>query len=181
MMDENQSGEWELSPHIQEIAPDKSQLKLVHATIKKVTEDIESLSFNTAISQMMVFVNAFTNAEKIPVTAMRTLLVLLNPFAPHLTSELWEILAGKFQVDPANIAQQTWPEYDEALLIEDEVEIVVQINGKMRARLKVAADAKEETLKAAALVLPKIAESVSGKEILKVVIVRSKLVNIVTN
>src|SRR5207249_1095764 len=91
MMDENQSGEWGLSPRIQEIAPDKSHLKLVHATIKKVTEDIESLSFNTAISQMMVFVNAFTNVEKIPVTAMRTLLILLNPFAPHLTSELWEI------------------------------------------------------------------------------------------
>ena len=181
MMDENQSGEWELSPRIQEIAPDKSQLKLVHTTIKKVTEDIESLSFNTAISQMMVFVNAFTNAEKIPVTAMRTLLVLLNPFAPHLTSELWEILAVKFQVDPAKIAQETWPDYDEALLIEDEVEIVVQINGKMRARVKVATNANEETLKAAALALPKIAELIAGKEILKVVIVPSKLVNIVTN
>jgi leucyl-tRNA synthetase len=181
MMDENQSGEWELSPRIQEIAPDKSQLKLVHATIKKVTEDIGSLSFNTGISQMMVFVNAFTNAEKIPVTAMRMLLVLLNPFAPHLTSELWEILAGKFQVDPANIAQQTWPNYNEALLIEDEVEIVVQINGKMRARLKVPTDADEGTLKTAALALPKIAESIAGKEVRKVVIVPNKLVNIVTN
>ncbi len=181
MMDENQSGEWGLSPCIQEVAPDKSQLKLVHTTIKKVTEDIESLSFNTAISQMMVFVNAFTNAEKIPVTAMRSLLVLLNPFAPHLTSELWEILAAKFQVEPADIAQQTWLDYDEALLIEDEVEIVIQINGKMRARLKVATDAKEETLKAAALASPKIAESIAGKEILKVVIVPSKLVNIVIN
>jgi len=181
MMNENQSGEWGLSPCIQEVAPDKSQLKLVHTTIKKVTEDIESLSFNTAISQMMVFVNAFTNAEKIPVTAMRSLLVLLNPFAPHLTSELWEILAAKFQVESADIAQQPWLDYDEALLIEDEVEIVVQINGKMRARLKVATDAKEETLKAAALASPKIAESIAGKEILKVVIVPSKLVNIVIN
>jgi leucyl-tRNA synthetase len=181
MMDENQSGEWGLSPRIQELAPDKSQLKLVHATIKKVTEDIESLSFNTAISQMMVFVNAFTNAEKIPVTAMRTLLVLLNPFAPHLTSELWEILAAKFQVDPANIAQQTWPDHNEALLIEDEVEIVVQINGKMRARLKVPTDANEGILKTAALALPKIAESIAGKGIRKVVIVPNKLVNIVAN
>src|SRR5438132_5399097 len=181
MMDENQSGEWGLSPRIQEIAPDKSQLKLVHATIKKVTEDIESLSFNTAISQMMVFVNAFTNVEKIPVTAMCTLLVLLNPFAPHLTSELWEILAAKFQVEPADIAQQTWPDYDEALLIEVEVEIVVQINGKMRARLKVATDANEETIKTGAVALPKIAESIGGKEIRKVVIVPNKLVNVVTN
>jgi len=119
--------------------------------------------------------------EKIPVTAMRTLLVLLNPFAPHLTAELWEILTAKFQVDPANIAQQTWPNYNEALLIEDEVEIVVQINGKMRARLKVPTNADEETLKKAALALPKIAESIGGKKIRKVVIVPNKLVNIATN
>ena len=130
---------------------------------------------------MMVFVNSFTNVEKIPVSAIRTLLVLLNPFAPHLTSELWEILGAKFQIQPAKIAQQTWPDYDEALLIEDEVEIVVQINGKMRARLNVATDANEETLKTAALASPKIAESIAGKEIRKVVIVPNKLVNIVTN
>jgi len=181
MMDENQAGEWELSTRIQEVAPDKPQLKLVHATIKKVTEDIESLSFNTAISQMMVFVNGFTNTERIPVTAMRRLLVLLNPFAPHLTSELWEKLSTKFQVEPTEITQQPWPGYDKALLVEDEVEIVVQINGKMRARLKVATGAGEETLKAAALELPKIAEAIAGKEIRKVVIVPNKLVNIVTN
>jgi len=181
MMDENQAGEWGLSPRIQDAAPGKSQLKLVHATIKKVTEDIESLSFNTAISQMMVFVNAFTNAEKIPVTAMHMLLVLLNPFAPHLTSELWETLGAKFPHDAPDITQQTWPDYDEAVLVEDEVEIVVQINGKMRARLKVTTNADEETLKKAALTLPKIAESIAGKEIRKVVIVPNKLVNIVTN
>jgi leucyl-tRNA synthetase len=181
MMDENQGGDWELSPRIQDIAPDKSQLKLVHATIKKVTEDIESLSFNTAISQMMVFVNAFTNVEKIPITAMRSFLVLLNPFAPHLTSQLWETLGARFPNDTTEIAQQTWPDYDQAMLVEDEVEIVVQINGKMRARLKVATDASEETLKKAALTQPKIAESIAGKEIRKIVIVPNKLVNIVTN
>jgi leucyl-tRNA synthetase len=181
MMDENQAGEWELSTRIQDIASDKSQLKLVHATIKKVTEDIESLSFNTAISQMMVFVNGFTNVQRIPVAAMRTLLVLLNPFAPHLTSELWEKLGAKFGVEPTEITQQPWPGYDEALLVEAEVEIVVQINGKMRARLKVATDASKETLKATALALPKIAEAIAGKEIRKAVIVPNKLVNIVTN
>src|SRR5437868_5034078 len=181
MMEENQAGEWELSPRIQDIASDKSQLKLVHATIKKVTEDIESLSFNTAISQMMVFVNGFTNVERIPVTAMRMLLILLNPFAPHLTSELWEKVGAKFRVEPAEITQQPWPSHDEALLVEAEVEIVVQINGKLRARLKVATDASEETLKAAALALPKIAEAITGKEIRKVVIVPNKLVNVVTN
>ncbi len=181
MMTENQAGEWELSTRIQDIASDKSQLKLVHATVKKVTEDIESLSFNTAISQMMVFVNGFTNVERIPVTAMRMLLVLLNPFAPHLTSELWEKLGTKFRVEPTEITRQPWPSYDEALLVEAEVEIVVQINGKMRARLKIATDADEETLKAATLALPKIAETIAEKEIRKVVIVPNKLVNIVTN
>ena len=181
MMNENQAGEWELSPRIQDISPDKSQLKLVHATIKKVTEDIESLSFNTAISQMMVFVNGFTNVERIPVTALRVLLVLLNPFAPHLTSELWEKLGTKFRVEPNEIIQQPWPRYDEALLVEAEVEIVIQINGKIRARLKVATNAGEETLKAATLALPKIAEAIAGKEIRKVIIVPNKLVNIVIN
>ncbi|HKS31069.1 MAG TPA: leucine--tRNA ligase [Chthoniobacterales bacterium] len=181
MMDENQAGEWELSPRIQDIPSNKSQLKQVHATIKKVTEDIESLSFNTAISQMMVFVNDFTNLEKIPVTAMRMLLVLLNPFAPHLTSELWEKLGTKFRVEPAQITEQPWPSYDEEMLVEAEVEIVVQINGKVRARLKVATDASEETLKATTLALPKIAETITGKEVRKVVIVPNKLVNIVTS
>lgn len=181
MMDENQEGEWELSRRIQDIAPDKPQLKLTHATVKKVTEDLESLSFNTAISQMMVFVNGFTNVERIPLPAMRILLILLNPFAPHLTSELWEQLGGKFQIEPLEITQQTWPEYDETLLLEDEVEVVVQINGKMRARLKLATNAGEETVKRAALALPKIAEAIAGKEIRKVVIVPNKLVNVVTN
>ena len=95
-MDENQAGEWILSDEVREVSPDKSQTKILHATIKKVTGDIETLSFNTAISQMMVFVNAFTTAEAKPLSAMRTFLGLLNPFAPHLTSELWEILNSKF-------------------------------------------------------------------------------------
>jgi leucyl-tRNA synthetase len=181
LMEEKQAGDWALSSRIHDIVPDQSQLKLIHATIKKVTEDIESLSFNTAISQMMIFVNGFTNVEKIPVSAMRMLLVLLNPFAPHLTSELWRTLSAKFQIDPADVAQQTWPDYDEALLIEDKVEIVVQINGKMRARLTVATNASEEALKIAALNLPKITELIARKEIRKVVIVSNKLVNFVTN
>jgi leucyl-tRNA synthetase len=90
-------------------------------------------------------------------------------------------LGAKFRVEPIEITRQPWPSYDEALLAEAEVEIVIQINGKMRARLKVTTNAGDETLKAAALALPKIAEAVAGKEIRKVVIVPNKLVNIVTN
>ena len=95
-MTENQAGDWELSAKIKEIDADKSQQKMTHATIKKVTEDIESFSFNTAISQMMIFVNAFTGAQAIPLTSMRAFLVLLSPFAPHIASELWEKLNAKF-------------------------------------------------------------------------------------
>ena len=96
LMTENQAGEWELSKKIKAIDATKPQQKLLHATIKKVTEDIESFSFNTAISQMMIFVNAFTNVETIPLSAMRTFLILLNPFAPHISSELWERLSAEF-------------------------------------------------------------------------------------
>src|SRR5437870_5191740 len=138
MMTENQAGEWELSSALQNVDLTKAQQKTLHATIKKVTEDIESLSFNTAISQMMIFVNAFTNIEIIPLSAMRTFLVLLNPFAPHLSSELWEHLKS-----PGQITAQSWPGYDEEFLIEDEVEIVVQVNGKVRDRVKMSIHASE--------------------------------------
>jgi leucyl-tRNA synthetase len=173
-MDENQAGDWELSPRIQEIAPDKSQLKILHATIKKVTEDIESLSFNTAISQMMIFVNAFTSAEVIAISAMRTFLVLLNPFAPHLSSELWERLNC-----PGQITAQPWPQYDERWLAEDELEVVVQVNGKVRGRIKMSIFATEEEMKEAALAEPKIQQLISGKSVQNVVVVPKKLVNIV--
>ena len=181
LMDENQAGEWQLSPRVQDVAPEKSQRKILHATIKKVTEDIDSLSFNTAISQMMVFVNAFINAPSVPVSAIRTFLVLLSPFAPHIASELWEKMREKFAVTPADLTDQPWPEYDERLLVEDEVEIIVQVNGKVRDRFRAPLEANEEELKATALGLPKMRELLAGKQIAKVVVVPNKLVNIVTN
>ena len=174
IMVENQAGQWELSPAVRDVDLTKAQQKILHATIKKVTDDIESLSFNTAISQMMIFVNAFTTAESIPLSAMRTFLVLLNPFAPHLSSELWEKLKS-----PGQITDQTWPAYDERLLIENEVEIVIQVNGKVRDRMTISIQASEEEIKKAALALPKIQELTAGKQILKVVVIPKKLVNIV--
>ena len=149
---------------MQDIASDKSQLKLVHATIKKVTEDIESLSFNTAISQMMVFVNGFTNVERIPVAAMRMLLVLLNPFAPHLTSELWEKLEAKFRIEPSEITRQPWPSYDEPLLVEGEVEIAVQMNGKMRARIESRDGCQRGDIESGSPGVPKSRRRSSGKK-----------------
>jgi leucyl-tRNA synthetase len=181
LMDENQAGEWQLSPRVQDVAPEKSQRKTLHATIKKVTEDIESLSFNTAISQMMVFVNAFINAPSVPVSAIRTFLILLSPFAPHIASELWEKMREKFAVTPADLTDQSWPEHDERLLVEDEVEIIVQVNGKVRDRFRAPLGANEEELKATTQELPKMQELLAGKHIAKVVVVPNKLVNIVTN
>ena len=174
MMSENQAGKWELSSAVQDVDLTKAQQKILHATIKKVTGDIESLSFNTAISQMMIFVNAFTTAESIPLSAMQTFLILLNPFAPHLSSELWENVKL-----PGQITEQPWPGYDEKFLIEDEVEIVIQVNGKVRDRMNMSIQASEEELKAAALANPKIQQLIAGKIVQKTVIVPKKLVNIV--
>jgi leucyl-tRNA synthetase len=180
-MIENQGGDWVLSEKIKEVDPDKAQQKVTHATTKKVTEDIESFSFNTAISQMMIFVNAFTGAETIPLASMRVFLVLLSPFAPHIASELWEKLSAKFLDARGDITEQPWPIYDERLLVEDEVEVVLQINGKVRDRMKMSILATEEEMKAAALSSPKIQERVAGKTVRKVVTVPKKLVNVVVD
>jgi leucyl-tRNA synthetase len=178
-MSENQGGDWELSGKIKQIDADKAQQKMTHATIKKVTEDIESFSFNTAISQMMIFVNAFTGAEAIPLSSMRSFLALLSPFAPHMASELWEGLNARFTDARGDITGQRWPSYDERLLVEDEVEVVLQINGKVRDRMKMSILATDEQMKTAALSNIKIQERIAGKTVRNVIVVPRKLVNIV--
>ena len=179
LMTESQAGEWELSAKIKDVDATRPQQKLLHATIKKVTDDIESFSFNTAISQMMIFVNAFTNVETIPLSTIRAFLILLNPFAPHITSELWEKLSRRFGDAVEDITERSWPAYDERLLVEDEVEIVVQINGKLRDRIKMPMAATEEELKTAALARPNIQERIAGKTVRNVIVVPKKLINIV--
>ncbi len=181
IMEENQAGEWVLSGEVQEIDPGKSELKVLHATIRKVTRDIETLSFNTAISQMMIMVNALTNAPAKPVSALRTLLILLNPFAPHLSSELWQILAGNFAGTEGEITAQPWPEHDERFLIEDEIDIILQVNGKLRDKITVALDATDAELEAAARANQKVQNAVGNQTIRKVVVVPKKLVNVVAN
>ena len=110
---------------------------------------------------------------------MRTFLILLNPFAPHISSELWERLSAEFSDSQGNVTQQSWPAYDERLLIEDEVEIVIQINGKLRDRVKMPIAATEDELKAVALSNPKVQDRIAGKPVRKVIVVPKKLVNIV--
>ncbi len=182
LMTENQAGGWELSARLQGVDPTGAQTKITHATIKKVTGDIESLSFNTAISQMMIFVNAFIpqrGTETIPLSAMRTFLILLNPFAPHLTSELWARLNEKFRDNAGDITEQKWPDYDKRFLVEDEVEMVIQVNGKVRDRIRLSINAAQDEVQAAALASPKIQQLVNGKTVRKIVVVPQKLVNIV--
>ena len=180
-MTENQESVWDLSPNLSEIEPGPPQNKVIHATIKKVTEDIEALAFNTAISQMMIYVNTFTNVEQKPVTALRTLLILLNPFAPHLTEELWQRLGQRFSIFSGQISRQAWPNWDEAYLAEEEVEIVVQVNGKLRDRITVSKDLENTALEELALAAPKVKENIVGKTVRKIVIVPNRVVNIVVS
>jgi leucyl-tRNA synthetase len=123
---------------------------------------------------MMIFVNAFTGAGEKPLGALRTLLQLLNPFAPHLTEELWQIIGTG-----GCVADQIWPTFDPDALIEDELELIVQINGKLRDKLTVKRDASSQEIESAALASPKAQEWTAGKTIRKVVVVPGKLVNIV--
>ena len=173
-MEENQEGDWTVSTDLAEIPLTPSQLRIAHATIKKVTSDIADLAFNTAISQMMVFTNEFVNAKPRPIEALRILLPLLSPFAPHLAEELWQRLGFK-----GTASTQPWPQHDESFLVESEVEYVVQINGKVRDRVRVPAQAEKDEIENLVLASPKVAEAISGQTIVKVIVVPSKLVNIV--
>ena len=178
-MTEDQEGNWQLSTALADIDPTPAQLRVLHATIKKVTGDLATLSFNTAISQMMVCVNELTSAEQRPVSALRTLLILLSPFAPHMAEELWEQLGKKFPGFEGAAHAQTWPTHDESFLVENEVEIVLQLNGKVRDKMIAAKDATREQLETAARDLEKFAAQLAGKEVVKVIVVPGKLVNFV--
>ncbi len=163
-----------LAPQVVDDPPTDDHLRELHRTIDKVTKDIQSLSFNTAIARMMEFVNFCTPLDRRPRAILEPFVVVLSPFAPHLAEELWEIL-GKA---PA-VSTAPWPSVDERWLRDDTVEIPVQIQGKLRGRVTVAADADAEAMKAAAAADPKIAEQLAGKQIVKVVAVPGRLVNFV--
>ncbi len=176
-MSENQAGEWEWSNKVStEASTDKALLKVTHETIKKVTEDIEAMSFNTAISQMMICTNAFTKAESVPAELFSQFLLVLNPFAPHLTEEL-----NRLQGKQTLLSEQTWPSYVEEYLIESEVQIVVQVNGKVRAKIMVDKDASKETVEELAKTHENVLSFLEGNTIRKVIVVPGRLVNIVAN
>lgn len=153
-----------------------SMEKTYHETVKKVTMDFENLHFNTAISQMMVFVNEGYKVEKISKQFIQGFVQLLYPIAPHLGEELWDALGYK-----DTITYEPWPTYDESKLTEAEVEVVIQVMGKVRSKLKVAKDISKEELETIALAEEKIQPWLEGKAIHKVIVVPGKLVNIVAN
>ena len=178
---ESTDGSWALNPKLSASAPpDKSLRRTVHETIRKVTDDIDKLSFNTAISQMMICTNAFTAADVVPVADLVSLLLCLNPFAPHLTEEIFAHLQAAFPDLPASqLALQPWPQFDPAALVVDEIEIVVQVNGKLRDKITVASAADPATIETAALAAPRVIDAIAGGSIAKVIVVPKKLVNIV--
>ena len=182
VMETDKEGEWVLRDHLVETEPDKTVNKVVHATIKKVSEDIESLSFNTAISQMMVCTNELGKLDELPVPAVDQLLHVLCPFAPHLAEELHFRLAEEFDSIPSeDLALRDWPVWDEGALVEDEIEIVIQVNGKVRDKIAVSHEAGKDEIEEAALASEKVQGFTEGKTVRKVIVVPGRLVNVVAN
>jgi leucyl-tRNA synthetase len=159
---------------VQAVPPTTEQNRMLHKTIKAISNDVEQMSFNTAIARMMEFTNFFFKEERRPKEAMEKFVLLLSPFAPHIAEELWQALGH------ANtLAYEPWPQYDEALIKEDTVEIPVQINGKLRGRIQLPIDVDKAALETAARNDPHIAELLAGKTIVKAIVVPGRMVNFV--
>jgi leucyl-tRNA synthetase len=155
-------------------AYDLETKRLVHKTIKKVTHDIESMRFNTAVSAMMILVRHLGSLAAVPRDAVRDLALILSPFAPHLGEEIWERLGNK-----ASLAYETWPAFDPELVRDETVEIGVQVNGKLRGTIALAADADEATARAAALAEERVRAHVEGKTVKKFIYVKGKIANFI--
>ena len=172
---EDEDGVWISSGKV--VAGENADLaKTTHQTIKRVEEAINSLRFNTAISAMMECTNAYTAAKEVPRDLFLTFLKLLSPFAPHLVEEINSVF-GESEL----VSEQTWPVLDESLLVESEIQLIVQVNGKLRARMTVPADISKEDAEAQALADPNVTTHTDGKTVRKVIVVPGKLVNIVAN
>ena len=147
---------------------------MLHRTIRKVTEDLEALKFNTAIAQMMVFVNEVNRLGERQRVLIEPFVLLLSPFAPHLCEELWQRLGHA-----ESLAYEPWPVWDPALVVEDVVTVAVQVNGKLRATLDLARDTGEDVVRRAALADDRVKRFVDGAELRKVIFVSNKLLNLV--
>ena len=168
------SEEGTLHPSVTTDEASLDQRRVLHQTIKKVTEDIENLRFNTAISQMMVFTNEMTKSEQRSRTVLEPFVQLLSPFAPHVAEELWTRLGHA-----PSVSTQTWPVYDPTLVVSDQLTIPIQVNGKLRSKIEVPADWSEEQIVNRAKADEKVVEWLEGKTMKKVIYVPKKLVNFV--
>jgi len=170
MVDENDS----LLNSIKDVPVTLDDERFIHRTIKKITLDLEGMNFNTAISQMMIFVNEFLNREVKPRCTMETFVLLLSPFAPHIAEELWHKLGHA-----DSIAYEKWPCYDDSKAAVNNIEMVVQVNGKVRTKFQVHVDMDEGALKKMSLDDENVKRHLHGKQIVKIVVVINKLVSIV--
>ena len=164
---------------IAEMDATPAQLKALHACIKKVTEDLDGMRFNTAISAMMVFINEAMTWQTKPLSVMKTFLQLLAPFAPHIAEELWARLHSTFGQIAPSLAYAPWPKFDAALLVESEIEIPVQVNGKLRDVIKVSVNATQTDLETTAKNSEKVKPFIEGKTIKKIIVVPKKMVNLI--
>jgi leucyl-tRNA synthetase len=165
-----------LSEAVRDVPPDKETLRMLHRTIQRVTEDLEGMRFNTAIAAMMEFTNYLTPRTVRPRSVLEPFVLLLSPFAPHLAEELWHALGHA-----DTLAYEPWPTFDPALTRAEEIEVPVQINGKVRLRLRVPAEINKEELENTALADERLRPLLAGKQVRKVIVVPGKLVNIVVN
>jgi len=172
---DDEADELRLSPSLTDDFPSDEQNRVLHKTVKSVTDDVAKLSFNTAIARMMEFTNFFTKQRQRPRAVLEPFVLLLSPFAPHMAEELWQLLGH-----PETLAYEPWPVYDEALLVESEVEIPVQLKGKVRAKITVPADADQAAIEKIALADAKVADLLSGKTVAKTIVVPGRLINFVT-
>jgi leucyl-tRNA synthetase len=152
----------------------KDLLTIMHKTIKKVTNDFETLKFNTAIAQLMAFTNAVYLKGSITKKEMQSFLILLNPVSPHITEEMWSLCGFD-----GYIHNQKWPEYDEDKTIDDEVEIVIQVNGKIRAKIMISSDMSKQEMESLVDTEDAIIEVLEGKKPKKIIAVPKRLINIV--
>jgi leucyl-tRNA synthetase len=164
-----------LNDAVRDVDPTPEQNRVLHKTIGGVTQDLERMAFNTAIAKMMEFTNFFLKCDVRPRSAMETLVLLASPFAPHFAEELWQLLGHE-----KTLAYEPWPKFDAEAVREDTVEVPVQINGKLRARVLVPAGAAKEAIEAAARADARIGELLAGQQVVKVVVVPGRMVNFVT-
>jgi leucyl-tRNA synthetase len=168
-------GESGVNPSLQDVPLSGELKRQLHAAIKQVTDDTEALRFNTAISSMMILVNALSQAQPVPTSAIDTLVRLLAPYAPHMSEELWERLGHR-----GGVSRAAWPAHDPKALETSDVMLVVQVNGKVRARMSVPAGATDDQLRKTVLANEQVRKFVDGQPIKQFVIVPKRLVNIVT-